>query len=423
MVLTTIAEAHTEGIPFDVDGVVVPYRQIEIAAQVSGRIAFKDENCRVGRSVKEGDLLISIEPHDYELEVTRLVEEQKQADAMIRELELEIVTAENQIDLTNQQLEIDARTLERNVRLSTTNAASQTELDAARRAELTTRNALQSLKDNRNLLKQRLVRMDSGKALVEANLQKARLALARTEIRAPLDGIVVNETVEEDGYIQVGNTLISIQDTSELDVTCKLHMRQMHWLWQSNELESAIDNDSSANGEDSADQTVSLVDERAYDFPSTPATIIYDLGSASYRWHGMLNRYDGAGIDSQTRMIPCRVHVDHPTEVNVTGEDEQDLARTKPPTLMTGMFVTVEVMATPPIALVRIPQEAIRPGDIVWTVVDGKLKSKAVRIASSQSDSILAYQQDDGLQVGDKVVLSPLATPVDGLAVQEAGER
>jgi len=44
VVLTTSAEAHTDGIPFDVDGVVVPYRQIEIAAEVSGRISFKDEN-------------------------------------------------------------------------------------------------------------------------------------------------------------------------------------------------------------------------------------------------------------------------------------------------------------------------------------------------------------------------------------------
>jgi multidrug resistance efflux pump len=203
----------------------VPFRQIDIAAQVSGRIAYNADNCRTGRVVKLDEVLIRIDPQDYELEVTRLEEELEQADAMIRELQLEITTAENQIVLAKQQLEIDVRQLDRNMRLSTTSAVSQTELDTARRAELTTRNTMQSLQDNRNLLNQRLVRMDSGKALVAANLQKARLALERTEIRAPLEGIIVSENVEQDGYIQAGSTLITLQDSSQLDVACKLHMR------------------------------------------------------------------------------------------------------------------------------------------------------------------------------------------------------
>ena len=75
--------------------------------------------------VQQGELLIEIDPRDYQLDVQRLEEELKQAVAMIRELEIEIQNAENQKGLTEQQLEIDRRQLERNPQLSTTAAASQ----------------------------------------------------------------------------------------------------------------------------------------------------------------------------------------------------------------------------------------------------------------------------------------------------------
>ncbi len=401
------AEEHTEGISFEVDGVVVPFREIEIAAQVSGRIEFKSENCRTGRAVKQGELLLRIEPSDYELEVTRLGEEWNQADAMIKELNVELATTDNQIELARQQLAIDVRQVQRNEELLATRAASESELDAVRRAELTTRNNLQTLMDQKNLLSQRTVRMESAKALVKANLDKANLALKRTEIFAPLDGVVISETVEQDGYVQMGSTVITLQDTSQLDVTCKLHMRQMNWLWQSQA--TTTPHDMAEPG------SAALAD--AYNFPETPATVIYQLGGIAYQWQGIVNRYDGGGIDNQTRMIPCRVHVQDPLQVSAEKPaDASGVAN--PPTLMTGMFVKVRIHAQPPIPLVRIPQEAIQPGNIVWTVVEGQLQRKETSIANSGQQDVIAYQQSDGLRAGDWVVVSPLATPIEGLDVK-----
>lgn len=400
IVQTVVAADHKDGIQFEVDGVVVPYRQIEIAAQVSGRVDFKADQCRIGRAVKQGDLLVRIEQKDYELEVKQLSEELAQADAMIKELEAEIVTAENQIASAEKQLEIDIRQLKRTSDLLARKAASEAELDSARRAELNSRNALQTLQDQKNLLNRRRVRLESEKVLQQANLDKADLALERTEIKSPLDGVVVRENVEQDGYIQMGNTAISLQDTSQLDVACKLHMRQMHWLWQSKTDDAETDADLTA----------------AYDFPDTPATVIYQLGGNSWHWKGVVNRYDGAGIDDQTRMVPCRVYVKDPLSVTTSQPDTAELAM-KPPTLMTGMFVKVRIDVRPPIPLVRLPPESIQPGNTVWTVRDGKLKRKDVQIATSNPNTIIVHQQSDGLQAGDIVVVSPLATPIEGMPV------
>lgn len=162
----------------------------------------------------------------------------------------------------------------------------------------------------------------------------------------------------------------------------------------------------------------------AFDFPATPATVIYRLGSTDFQWDGMLDRFDGAGIDNQTRMIPCRVHVDRPADVTVVmGEDDVANLGAKPPTLMTGMFVKVRITARPPIPLIRIPQQAIQPGNVVWAVVDGKLQRHDARVATSARDYVVAYQQAGGLQAGKSIVISPLATAAEGMSVREGGKE
>jgi len=445
VVRTFAAIDHADGISFDVDGLVVPYRQIQIAAQVAGRVVFKSDACRTGRSVQKDELLLRIDPQDYELEVRRLKEELVQADAMITELDAEILTSENQIEASRQQLAIDSRQLQRNRDLQRRNAASASEVDTARRAELATQTSLQSQIDQKNLLTKRRRRMEAAKALVQANLDKADLSLRRTEIRSPITGVVVSESIEQDGYVQTGSPMIVLQDTSRLDVSCKLHMRQMHWLWQSQ----------------SPDAPPNAAD-LGYDFPETAATVIYQLDGMQFAWEGLVDRYDGAGIDSITRMVPCRVHVSDPTKVRTPAEmasargeklvafqqrDRQEgedpgqeagstaeqvpesvdpsmadglptnVVSTNPPALMSGMFVKVRIHAKPPIPLVRLPQEAIQPGNKVWVVKDGTLQERSISVANSVTDYVVAYQQSGGLQAGDLVVTSPIANPVEGMKV------
>lgn len=442
VVQTIPAKRHEEDLRIEVDGVVIPFRRVEIAAEVQGRVATRSENCRKGREVRRGELLIEIDPRDYQLDVKRLEEELEQADAMIREVELEIQTAENQKDLITQQLAIDTRQLERNRRLSSTAAASQSEIDSAMRAELITRNTLREIIDSQNLLRQRLVRLESGKDLVRANLDKAALALERTKIFSPIDGVIVDESVEQDGYVQAGSTVVVVQDNSQFDVTCKLHMRQMHWLWQT----QSVSNESSPNqlktdtksqtdteprkvseGDTEPQQVIATaLSSSGYDFPEAKAIVAFELEGREYQWNGMLDRYDGAGIDAQTRMVPCRVHIDRPMSVAlVSGVDESaDPVGevSQPPALMTGMFVKVQIFVSPPMPLVRIPQKAIQPGDIVWCVRDGALVSHDVQRAVVEGDDVIAYEEADGLVAGDQIVVSPLASPFDGMAVEEVAK-
>lgn len=422
VVQTVKVEPYSDSLRVEVDGLVIPYRQIRIAAEVQGRVAKKMENCRKGRKVHKGELLLEIDDRDYEFDVKRLMEELKQAEAMIDELEVEIQTSKNQYELTSQQLEIDQRQLERNLQLSSSAAVSQSELDTARRAELSTRNALREIADSQSLLKQRLVRMESGKQLVQVNLEKAQLALQRTKVQAPLDGMIVDESVEQDGFVQAGSPVAVIQDNSQFDVACKLHMRQMHWLWQTQADEKNGGSQTSSVGVNESLQLLSS----GYDFPAAEAVVSFELDGNEYQWKGVLDRYDGGGIDEQTRMVPCRLRIDEPLDVTLvssrSGSGPIDEVSRQPPTLMAGMFVKVTVFVKPPRRLLQIPQKAIQPGEIVWIVRDGGLVSHKLQRATAETDFVVAYEVEKSLAAGDSIVISPLATPFVGQKVTEVAQ-
>jgi multidrug efflux pump subunit AcrA (membrane-fusion protein) len=389
---------HTDGITFDVNGVVVARREIKIAAEVAGRVVFKAENCRPGRTVKTGDVLVKIDDSEYKLEVKRLAEEVAQADANLKEQDVEVETILNKISTAKEELIIRARELARFADIDDPGVFSQTEVDAARRNELAARDALQSQKDKLQLLKTRKARFASAKALANAQKEKAELELSRCELRAPSDGVIISENVEQDGYLQKGSIVVSLQDRTSLEVSCNLHMRQMNWLWQA---------------APAADPTV----DDEFSFPETLVTITYKLNSIEYEWNGKLHRFEGGGIDSQTRMIPCRVNVPEPRKVLRDGKLLSPSGVPRPPVLLTGMFVSVKVNTTPPLRLLRLPDRAVQPGNTVWVVRNGELFPIEVRIAVMRDGMAIVLADESELRAGDEAVTTPLVSPVEGMAV------
>src|SRR5688572_1815848 len=111
LVQTVSVLAHQGGIDLPVDGVVAPYREIELAAEVPGRILKKNPDCRAGRFVAKGSLLLEIDPRDYQLDLQRLNEQLQQADASLAECDVEsanvaklIVLAQEEHDLQKKEL-------------------------------------------------------------------------------------------------------------------------------------------------------------------------------------------------------------------------------------------------------------------------------------------------------------------------------
>lgn len=404
LVETIVVAPHNGGLNFSIDGVVVPFREIDLSAEVSGRIAMRADICRAGNYVTRGTPLIEIDDRDYKLEVDRLERELAQAAVAVKELDVEISNTQSLAKLAKEQLTLQRRELERQQTLAGKRVVTDSDLDKAKREELAAVNSLLTL-DNQSLLFQtRRNRLELARDLCQSQFEKAKLDLSRTKVAAPIDGVIIREMVEADSYVQKGTSLVKLEDTSAVEVKCNLRMEDLYWLWS----QSASD-----AGEPARSPT------RDYQIPRAPVTVSYELAGRHYIWEGVLSRFDGIGVDERTRTVPCRVLVANPREVRVDGTAELGGGPVGPPALVRGMYVTVSVHAQPRMTLLAIPQRAVQPGNMVWQVIDGRLSIRRIRVADAEQDRVLVYADASGLKPGMKLVSSPLSAVVDGMAIRE----
>ena len=362
MVETVEVEPH-DRLEIEADGQIVAHRELTLSAEVAGRVVEKAEQCRSGSYVQAGQLLLKIDPRDFELEVRRLTLEVRQAEAAVSELRQQIAGTEELIGIAQDAVEIAQRELQRQSGLASGGATSQSSLDRSRQAELATRNELLKLQNTLRTQTMQERRLLQSVKSTRTELEKAQLDLQRTQILAPVDGVIVADPVEEGGYVVPGTPVATVLDTSSVEVSCTLRMDELRWLWRE---------------APSREEARELASESPRIRP-TPATVIYRMGGAEFAWDGILAHYEGAGVDERTRTVACRVRVADPRQVHVRGE--RTTLVPPPAALLPGMFVTVIVHAdTPPGSLLRIPEAAVRPGNRAWVVREGRLQVESVDV-------------------------------------------
>lgn len=330
-----------------VDGTVVPFEEANVAAEVSGRIISKSEKCEAGGFVKQGEILMKIDPEDYQLEVQRLSQQKDQEYQRLQELDQEMLNSQKLIDVAQQDVKIQEREIRRLESLPS-GFASRTEIDQANRALLAATQQLVSLENQLKIQRKQRTRIESGEKLAATQLQAAEVNLRRTHVRAPIDGIVVTEQVDVNTFVTRGSPLVTIENTSKVEVSTSLRMDQLYWILDQVDIE----------------ETKTSV---GYDLPETDAIIEFEVSGRhgmTHQWNGKLLSYDGIGLDPKTRTVPVRVIVDRPSEFIHQGESSIPSHSTTP--LVRGMFVRVRLMIRPKTQLYVIPTKALQPGNRIY---------------------------------------------------------
>lgn len=404
-VRTVEATPETNGLTIEADGVVVPLREVTLAAEVGGRVLTKAKACNEGQFVKAGTLLFEIDPRDYELDVDRLEREFNQAGLAIEELDEELAQNTNTVDLARRQVELARREAARLENLKAGKIVTESEHDRALRDELTATNLLTTAEGQKRVFSKRRNRLLEAQSLASTMLDKAKLDLSRTRIVAPIDGIVVDDKVEQDSFVSKGTPLVTIEDTRAAEVRTSLQMDEVAMVWGSRRR---------------ADSPARV----AHDELDMPASVVFTVGDAAYEWQGKLSRQEGRGLDEKTRTLPCRVLVTHPQDVTALdryGAAMPQLPSGAPQSLLRGMFVEVRVRVDSPGDLVSIPEDAQRPSGEVWVMRDGRLvilKPRAVQVSGGR---VVFDSAASGLVAGDRVVTTQLSTPRAGMELVDSG--
>jgi multidrug efflux pump subunit AcrA (membrane-fusion protein) len=403
-VRTASLEAGNGRIEIEADGVVVPLREITLAAEVSGRVLRKTEACNEGQSVTRGMLLFEIDPRDYELDVDRLERELSQARLAIEEIDEEIVQNAGSLDLARRQVELAKREVARLDTLKAGRIITESEHDRALRDELTAANVLTAQEGQKRVLVKRRNRLVEAVSLASTMLDKAKLDLSRTRITAPTDGMVVEDKVEQESFVAKGTPVVMIEDTSAAEVKTSLRMDEVARVWGGRKAAAE------GGGE-------------ARDIPESPAKVVFSIGDRRYEWDGVLSRYEGKGLDEKTRTLPCRVRVPAPRRVRAIdryGAPLATLPADAPRSLLRGMFVEVWLQVDVPRPLVSVPEEAVRPSGEVFVMRDGRLTVLHPRPFHAAAGRVVFDQEESGLEPSDRIVVSQLANPRAGMELVEA---
>ena len=174
--------------------------------------------------VKAGDLLVQIDPADYEAQVAQaqagVAAAQAALDTLANQVELQYATiAQGEAQHTSalaQQVEA-AQEQERQQTLTQTQAGTRQKLEQAvaelARAQADVRATQAVVAEGRHQLdvlagtkKQRMADLEGAKAL----LAMARLKLGYAKIVAPFDGVVGQRQVQPNDYVNIGSNLIDV---------------------------------------------------------------------------------------------------------------------------------------------------------------------------------------------------------------------
>lgn len=176
---------------------------VTLSAEVAGRII--ELPVHDNQFVRQGDLLLQIDPARYELAVLHAVRAVEVARAALGQSQAAIVA--NEAQLRQRRSEEQRRR-----KLQSLSAISAEEWEKAGTDVAVAQADL--LREQSNLgLAQANVQ------LAEATLQQARLDLERTRVSAPVSGYVTNLLTRQGDYAQPGMPLLALVDSSSFHVS------------------------------------------------------------------------------------------------------------------------------------------------------------------------------------------------------------
>lgn len=387
------------------DGEAVTYRVVTVRAEVEGRVVKKTKAARGGTYVRPGDLLFLLDSKDYELEIERLKAQLQQATEELAAVEVDRQNASKMLTLAQREVKLEQSHLERTQQLMQRNTANLAELEQAEMRKLKAENSQQTLANQIASYEQQKKSRKAARDLVAAQLKKAEEDLKRCRIESRIEGRIVEDEVEEGAYLKPGEILAHISDGSRMEVKTKLRAEELAWVWLQHDVQNTVPD---------------IDEDDPLTLPDVHCEVGFEFEGQETIWDGYLSRIEGTGLDRNTRTFPCRVLIEDPKQTRFN--DSNGGTAISPPTLLSGMFVTVRITVKSPFPLLQLPLEAVRPGGQVWVMRDGKLKIKTVSTVHNDGQTALVRAGETGLDVGDRVIVSPMAAIREDMAIYELSD-
>lgn len=321
-------------------GEVTPKTEIDLTARVTGHIVSISDSFAEGAEFNPDSTLIKIDDTDYKVAVIR-------AEAQVAAAEVVL-----QKELANAKMKQDTW-LQKNGSVKPTAFA---------------------------LNKPQVQDAEAQLRAAKANLKEAKLNVARTSIKVPFKGRVVEKLVGTGQYITAGTPLGKVFATDVVEVRLPLTDIQLTEL----------------------DLPMGFMAEEGQ---GPEVTFTSNMGRSQHQWKGRIIRTN-ASVDQQTRLIYAIAEVQDPygkgADFGVP--------------FAVGMFVQANIAGIESKEAMVIPRDALRNADKVYVVdAENKLDIRSVEVFSTSADQVLLSA---GVTVGERVAVSTIPNAAQGMLVE-----
>ena len=208
----------------------------------------------------------------------------------------------------------------------------------------------------------------------EAELEAARLQLARTRIFAPFNAIVRSTLVEKGSHVAAQETLATLAGTDRYWIQASIPVDRLQWI--------------------------DIPDSRR----SAGSSVRITYNGGAQRQGRVLKLL--SDLATEGRMARVMIAVDDPMSLKTTANK---------PIMLIGEYVRVEINGHEIENAFRLPRSALRDDAHIWVVgPEGNLEIREVQTIWRDARTVLL---SDGLEPGERVIVSDLAAPVPGMDV------
>lgn len=362
-------QAHEVVFTVNSQGTVQPRTETTLVAEVSGMVTSVSDRLYAGGFFREGEVLLTLDPADYQVAVA-------QAEAGLLAAQAQLAQEAAQAEQMGREWDLSGRP----------------------------RSQAPALALRTPFLKEAEARVLSA----EADLERSKRQLARTIIRAPYDGLLREKLADVGRYVGTGTQVATLFATDYAEVRLPLSDDDMQWLNlpRPGTRTSAIN---AAAGPEAGASTF-----------TTQVMLTTDAAAASngasenqgHQWEGQIVRTEGV-VDSSSRMHYAVARIEDPYALSTTAaagtraHNEQVLPM--------GSFVNATLYGIRVPNIFTLPHSAIRNGNQVLIMdQEQRLRQVVVNIVRSDTQSVYINK---GLNNNDNVIVSPVQIPIDGMKV------
>jgi len=328
-------KAGSQRVKLQATGTVVPAQEITLKARVSGEIVEISPDFIEGGLFKEGEAILNIDPVDYQLAL-------EQKKAALAEAEYQLKLEEGQRDVAAREWELIAPGAD----------ANEADRELALRVPH---------------LKYRAAKLEAA----EAELEKATLDLARTEVRAPFNAVVVERKTNLGTQASLQDSLAVLAGIDRFYVRASLPVDQLR---------------------------------RITCDPETGSDVTIFRGSGDVR-KGQVVRMESS-LEEAGRMARVLIAVEKP----LAGENP----------ILLNEYVRVSISGDPVEKAYHIPRSALHDDRFVWIATPkGTLAIREVDVVWRDASDVIVSA---GLKDGERLIVSNLSAPINGMKLRIEGE-